>query len=118
MRSHFPVLRRTEGWWWLAAGVVLCLVAGPARGQSTVCVDAKVGSASSYNCLNRALQKQVEIQHQGGVGVSIDATSPAPAVGTFNQAAVREHLGSNFGKSAVPQRPPAPVFTSPLTRAR
>jgi hypothetical protein len=113
MRSNFPVFRRTETWWWLAAGVLLCLMAGPARGQSVACVDARVGSATSYNCLNRDLQKRVETQHQAGVGVSIDATSPAPAVGTFNQAAVREHLGSNFGKSAVPQRPPPPVFTSP-----
>jgi hypothetical protein len=96
---------------------MFCLMAGHAVAQSPVCVDARVGTASSYNCLNRDLQKQVVIQHQGGADVSIDARSPAPAVGTFNQTAVREHLGSNFGKSAVPQRPSAPVFTSPLIPA-
>jgi hypothetical protein len=118
MRSRFPTSRRTEIQRALAAGVVLCLMAGHAEAQSSACVDAKVGTASSYNCLNRELQKQVVRQHQGGADVSIIATSPAPASGTFNQAAVREHLGSNFGKSAVPQRPAAPVFASPLIPAR
>jgi hypothetical protein len=118
MKSRFPTSRRTETRPWRAAGVVLCLMTGHAEAQSSACVDAKVGTASSYNCLNRELQKQVVIQHQGGADVSIDATSPAPAVGTFNQTAVREHLGSNFGKSAVPQRPSAPVFAPPLIPAR
>jgi hypothetical protein len=35
-------------------------------------------------------------------------------VNTFNQAASREQLGSAFGNSAIPQRPPPPVFVSPL----
>jgi hypothetical protein len=118
MRSRFLTSRRTETRRWLAAGVVFCLMAGHAAAQSSACADARVGTAVSYNCLNRELQKQVVRQHQGGADVSMDATSPAPAVGTYNQAGVREHLGSSFGKSAVPQRPSAPVFASPLIPAR
>ncbi|WP_158923775.1 hypothetical protein [Acidisphaera sp. S103] len=102
--------------------VALCLAAGhalaqaPAANQTSRCIDARVGTSWSYNCLNEALRVQAAQQRQGIPGISLDATSPAPAVGTFNQAAVREHLGFNFGKSAVPQRPPPPVMTSPLVR--
>jgi hypothetical protein len=87
----------------------------PVGGQPAprVCVDVRVGSTESYSRLNRELQKQGVRQHQGPTDVLLDATSPAPEVGTFNQAAVAEHLGSNFGKSAVPQRPPPAVVVSP-----
>jgi hypothetical protein len=90
-------------------------ISAPARGT---CGDARIGSVQTYNCLNRDLKDRVVQQRQATLGVTLDATSPAPAVGTFNQAAVREHLGSNFGKSAVPQRPPPPVYGSPLIPAR
>lgn len=106
----------------VAAGA-LCLAPGHALAQAggqtvPACVDVRVGSAESYNCLNRELQKQVVQQHQGSTDVLPGATSPAPQVGTFNQAAVAEHLGSNFGTSAIPQRPPPPVFGSPLMGGR
>ena len=98
--------------------VALCLVAGHARAQTqtTRCVDARVGTAESYNCLNDSLRTQSAQQHQATQGVTLGATSPAPAVGTFNQAAVHEHLGTNFGKSAIPQRPAPGIMTSPLMR--
>jgi hypothetical protein len=108
MRSPFPASRRIKARRRLLAAMALALAAGHARAQTQRCVDARVGTAESYNCLNDTLRTQAAQQHQAAPGVSLDATSPAPAVGTFNQAAVREHLGSNFGKSAVPQRPPPP----------
>ena len=85
--------------------------------EQTSCTDARVGSAEAYSCVNQKLYQQGLRQHATGGGGSIDATAPAPQVGTYNQAAVREHLGSNFGKSAVPQRPPANVFPPPLIPA-
>ena len=33
----------------------------------------------------------------------VNATSPSNRVGTFNQSATREYLGSSFGHSAIPQ---------------
>jgi hypothetical protein len=124
MKSYSLMLRSNERRWlalrlaaaglWVAAGQAVAQ--GPDGNASPACVDARVGTTESYNCLNRDLQKQVARPHQGGADVSIDAMSPAPQVGTYNQAAVREHLGNNFGKSAVPQRPSVPVFVSPLVQ--
>jgi hypothetical protein len=121
MKSCSRTSRRTD---WCRLAVTLAAV-GLATGYAWAqaprpeCVDAKIGSAEAYNCLNRQFQDQVTQQHQGGnPGATVDARSPAPQVGTYNQAAVREHLGANFGKSTVPQRPPPPVFTSPLISGR
>jgi hypothetical protein len=78
------------------------------------CVDVRVGSDESYACLSRELQKLIPQERASSADAPISATSPAPQVGTFNEAATRQFLGSNFGKSAIPQRPPPPVFISPL----
>jgi hypothetical protein len=99
------------------------LVAGPASFGQTPdqktpqsCVDVKIGSDRAYNCLNRELQRMVPGKRFSSQDAPYSATSPAPEVGTFNQAATRERLGSAFGNSVVPQRPPAPVFTPSLQR--
>jgi hypothetical protein len=92
-------------------------VLGTAQAQdseaTSTCVDAKVGSAESYGCLNRELQKRIP-QQRPDAAMGLNAMAPAPQVGSYNQAAVREHLGTSFGKSAIPQRPPPAVFSSPL----
>ncbi len=41
-----------------------------------------------------------------------EANTPSK-VGTFSQSATSERLGKNFGHSAQPYRPPAPVYANP-----
>jgi hypothetical protein len=66
------------------------------------------------SCLNQELaQKAAAVAHAPTVA-PLDAQSSAVKVGGFNQAAVAQQYGQNFGKSAQPYRPPAPVYASPL----
>ncbi len=79
------------------------------------CVDVKIGMEQYYDCINRRLQESTRTRpFTTRDDAPYSAASPAPAVGGFNQAASREQLGTSFGHSAIPQRPPPPVFTSPL----
>ncbi len=78
------------------------------------CIGAQVGEHQSYDCLNESLARAAVRAHAPVVTGTLSATSPAPAVGSFNQTAVQERMGSNFGKSVLPQRPPVPVFLSPI----
>ncbi len=78
------------------------------------CVDVKIGAEQYYDCLNRQLQKATVGHPFTARDAPYSAASPDPAVGTFNQATTREQLGTSFGHSAIPQRPPPPVFVSPL----
>jgi hypothetical protein len=88
--------------------------ASPAAGH--VCVDVRLGTeATGYlDCLNAELRDIVE-QQQGRQQVTQMAAqgslpiAPTQA-GLFNQTATAERLGSNFGKSVLPQRPPQPVY--------
>jgi hypothetical protein len=87
--------------------------------RSNICVDVRIGSVQQYDCLNQQLMRQVQQQKPSSEATgTVTAGSPAPAVGSFNQAATQERLGSNFGKSAFPQRPPPPVFAMPLMPQR
>ncbi len=80
------------------------------------CVDVKIGSEQYYNCLNRHLQETTRGQpFTARSAAPYSAASPAPEVNSFSQAASKEQLGTSFGHSAIPQRPPKPVFFSPLT---
>jgi hypothetical protein len=91
----------------------------PGRGPAESCVDVRIGDELSYACLNQELEKLAPMKRYSAEQDSpYSAGSPAPVVGTFNQAATRERLGNNFGKSVVPQRPPAPVYTPQLMPVR
>jgi hypothetical protein len=83
--------------------------------KSKICVDVLIGSAQQYDCLNQQMQQNVPPRAPSAADLTTPtAGSPAPAVGSFNQAATQERLGNNFGKSAFPQRPAPPVFPAPL----
>jgi hypothetical protein len=90
----------------------------PALGQTTEtkqsCVDVKIGMEQYYSCLNQRLQSGIEQHRFTSRDAPYSATSAAPAVGGFNEAATRERLGNAFGHSVIPQRPPPPNFSSPL----
>jgi hypothetical protein len=92
------------------------LVAGQAGAQPAheSCVDVKVGTAQSYDCLNQRLGALARQAHQATQDdAPYSATSPGNITGQFNQDATRERLGSNFGHSVTPQRP-APATPAPL----
>ncbi len=100
----------------LAAGAVAVAPVSRALAETTqdVCVDVRIGQEPFYSCLNRKLEEMVPNRRESSADAPITASSPAPAVGTFNQAATRQQLGTSFGHSIVPQRPPPPVFYNPL----
>jgi hypothetical protein len=78
------------------------------------CADVEIGTARSYACLNQQLGRTAETAHTPSVSSVPTATDPANRTGSFSEAGTRERLGSNFGKSAIPQRPlplpPGPVL--------
>lgn len=66
-------------------------------------------------CLNGELRAAAKAGQDGppvGDGVAAHADTPSK-VGTFSYSATQQRLGSNFGKSAMPARAPAPRYTSP-----
>ena len=99
----------------LAAQVGLSQAAPP----DTPCVDVQVGNehVPDLDCINRQFRLRAERAHDAPVQLApIGAGSPSTAVGTANQAAAEEKMGSAFGKSAQPQRPQQPTFVSPLVK--
>ncbi len=111
----------------LAAGAAIDAV--PAQGQPTPlqgeganpsCVDVQVeGSRSlSFACLNQALKDGAGAPAAPVYDVKDAVGDGAPTkVGTFSYAGTSIRMGDSFGKSAIPQRPPAPSFTNALAPA-
>ena len=80
------------------------------------CVEVQIGQdiASHIHCVNEALRRTVEHAHDAPVPEApITAQSSSNKVGTFNDAAARQMMGSAFGVASQPQRPKS-IFTSPL----
>lgn len=94
--------------------------AGPSSAGTspTPCTNAPSGSPEAFNCLNRKLKQQVDQINPSLTTPSapLDARSPDIKVGIVNVPAVKEQYGQNFGVSAVPYRPAAPVYTAPVAR--
>jgi hypothetical protein len=95
----------------------------PAASQSPppdaqTCLTVTIGNTQDYSCLNQAFAALVPNQRLSSLNAPYNATSPAPKLGIFNQSATHEQLGSNFGKSAFPQRPAQPVFSIPSLNPR
>jgi|GEM_PF-2603315 len=127
----------------MAAGMMLLVAAHPAqaappqdhrdqavRADSDVVVTgrrppdctATTGTvkAPDYACLNFELKAAAKTDQPGPRAedaITGQADQPSK-VGTFSYSATHQRLGSNFGKSAQPYRPPAPVFTTPIVPAR
>ena len=87
---------------------------------ATPCVGVRIGTATAggYDCLNAQLAQQA---NQAGGGQSamqaaVGASQPSSPtqLNLYNQAATRERLGGNFGKSPLPLRP-STVYHDPLT---
>ena len=91
-------------------------LAGPPAPAGRTCVQVEVAgqAASSLNCLNQALARQLQSHGLAPPPAPLGAGSPSNAVGTFNEQSVREQYGRNFGKSVVPYRPPPPAYNNPL----
>jgi hypothetical protein len=105
-------------------GLLLGLLSGAAQAQAAhaqgpgahqTCVDVQIGSAPYYSCLNEDLARLVPGHRASSADAPVTALLPAPAAGTYNQAALREHLGSNYGFAAVPPPLPPPVFPPPFS---
>ncbi len=97
------------------------IIIGSDRQQATTtstCVEVEIGgqTAPPLNCLNQKLRGEVEKIQPSIVAPPVDGKSQDIRVGVVNQSALRQQYGSNFGKSVFPQRPAAPVFTTPLGR--
>jgi hypothetical protein len=80
-------------------------VAGPEN-----CVDVEVGQTRTYDCLNDKLKRKKDSVVPLPNVPPIDVHSTDIKKGIINVPAVRQQYGPNFGKSAVPYRPPAPTY--------
>ncbi len=103
----------------LAAAVLVALAATLATAAwaedlTDTCIGVQVGERQSYDCLNAALARLTAGSHLPQLTATLGAASPAPAVGSFNQSATHERMGNAFGHSVVSQRPPRPVYVTPL----
>jgi hypothetical protein len=93
------------------------LAAAPSSSPRSTCVDVQIGDDRTpyFDCLNEELQKNVRRERSTPQpGAPLSATSPSNQIGTYNEAAARQRMGNAFGISPIPQRPPRPVFVSPL----
>ena len=78
------------------------------------CVDVVIGSVRSFGCLNEKLKRQVDRVNPPVTNTPpFDARSQDVKIGVINIPAIQEQYGKNFGVSAVPFRPPPPVFSLP-----
>jgi hypothetical protein len=75
------------------------------------CVDVEIGGDRALGCLNQRLKREVDRVNPSLNLPPLDARSADVRVGNVNEAAVRQQYGSNYGRSAIPYRPPAPIFT-------
>jgi hypothetical protein len=71
------------------------------------CVDVQIGNESAFGCLNQKLRREVDKVNPSLNLPPVDARSSDVRVGNVNEAAVRQQYGSNYGRSAVPFRPPS-----------
>ena len=83
------------------------------------CVDVQVEGARSlsFDCLNQELKDAAQDHADTAPAVSakdVTGTGAPTTVGTFSYTATSIRMGNAFGHSAIPQRPPAPSFTSAL----
>jgi hypothetical protein len=79
------------------------------------CVDVTAGGEHSFGCINQMLKKKVDQTNPPITNIPpIDAKSSDLKTGVVNIPGVQQQYGQNFGKSAVPFRPPV-TYGSPLT---
>lgn len=94
----------------------LCVLTGQVSAQETPaenCVDVSVNQHAvlAYDCLSRQLGGN-GAKRAGPPPPMLDAVAGEPAnrqVGQYNAAALEHRMGSNLGRSVLPQRP-APTY--------
>ena len=98
------------------SGVFIGGGATPSAPADQTCVEVEIDGqkAPAYSCINQRLQQQVDQVQPVANIPPLDASSPAVAVHGFNQTALQQQFGQNFGKSVVPFRPAAPTFSNSL----
>lgn len=84
----------------------LVVAAAPALAEET-CVEVEIGGEKtpSLSCLNQRLQHQADNVRPTGNVAPLDATSSPVKLGGYNETALKQQYGPNYGKSAVPWRP-------------
>lgn len=107
------------------AGISVLLMTGPAgaaepskpNDSAPACIDVQIGNdrTAFLECLNSSFERHVRQEHQtpqpeAPIGVKSSPTQ----LGIFNETAARQRMGNAFGVTATPQRPPKPVFSTPL----
>ena len=101
------------------AGLAVIAASVPAQAASDItetCVDVHIGNdrAAYFDCLNAELKRRAEREQKAPLPAApVDARSPSNQIGTYNDAAAREHMGNAFGVSSRPQRP-TQTFVNPL----
>ncbi|HTH98409.1 MAG TPA: hypothetical protein VL574_13405 [Stellaceae bacterium] len=93
-----------------AHGVTLGSNAHTETGEA--CVEVEIGGQKStgLDCLNQKLKQATDSVQPVGNIPPVDASSPAVKVGGFNETAMQQQYGQNWGKSVVPFRPAPLVF--------
>lgn len=93
--------------------------------DESACVTVEVNGvpALPYECLNRQLAtppRSAKAPNDRALEPMSARTAQRPPneLGVFNRSATSIRMGSNFGRSATPQRPPSPPVQSPLVPAR
>lgn len=74
------------------------------------CVDVQIGDTKTYDCLNGKLKSKSDSVVPLPNIPPISTGSSDIKKGIVNVPAVRQQYGPNFGKSAVPYRPPAGTY--------
>jgi hypothetical protein len=101
-----------------APGVEARLAGTPAK-PVCVMVDIAGHTAGGLDCINQTLDDTTD-RAQAAAAPHTDAPtigSSPTRLGEANVAATRQRLGSSFGTSVIPQRPPQPVPPPPLGRS-
>lgn len=80
-------------------------------GCVSVVVDGQ--AALSYDCLSQQMQPKAG-PSTPGIGSEAIIQKGPNAMGLVNPATTSNRMGSNFGTSAYPQRPPRPITSSPF----
>ncbi len=78
--------------------------------------DGKKQENSALDRLNKQLKRKVDETNPSDITPPIDARSSDLKTGVVNLPAVQQQYGKNYGRSVIPYRPAAPVYTNPLGR--
>lgn len=98
--------------------VLALLTAAAAAATTPPCVEVDVSGTrrTDFECLNAQLKTTADAAHRSPEIKGLDAASGDTRLGIYNEAAKRQQMGRNFGKSVAPYRPPPPVYPQGLPR--